>query len=159
GRSGSWSTSARRRRSKPWSHWRTVRPWQWKRAKLKPHENAWRPAPGIGDVILPADQGDPAGGKSMKPVCFATALLVCLASRTPLAAVDLSKIDRRIAKEPTYQKSPKYCLLVFGPEGKTRVWLVLDGNDLYVDRNGNGDLTDQGKKVTTRGFFKSFDPK
>ena len=51
-------------------------------------------------------------------------------------------------KEPAYKsKSPKYALLRFGPEGKDRVWLVLDGDTLYVDRNGNGDLTEPGEKV------------
>jgi len=60
----------------------------------------------------------------------------------PAIAADLTKIDRSIGKEPRYQtKAPKYCLLVFGPEAKYRVWLVLDGNTLYVDRNGKGDLT------------------
>ena len=64
------------------------------------------------------------------------------------AEVDLSKIDRTIAKEPAYQtKNPKYCLVVYGPEATTRIWLVIDGDTLYVDRNGNGDLTENGKKV------------
>src|SRR5262249_8243904 len=88
------------------------------------------------------------------------------------AAVDLSTIDRTIAKDPAYQsKSPKYCLLVFGPEARTRVWLVFDsvpdplnpGNaqdHLHVDRNGNGDLTEQGERVTAtvlkREIFLSF---
>ena len=66
----------------------------------------------------------------------------------PAQAVDLSNIDRTIAKEPAYQNKPKYCLLVFGPEAKTRVWLVLDGDVLYVDRNGNGDLREKGKRHT-----------
>jgi hypothetical protein len=61
---------------------------------------------------------------------------------------DLSKIDRAIAKEPAYQtQSPKYCLLVFGLKAETRVWLVLDGDVLYVDRNGNGDLTEASERV------------
>ncbi|HLJ93928.1 MAG TPA: sigma-70 family RNA polymerase sigma factor [Gemmataceae bacterium] len=60
----------------------------------------------------------------------------------------LQQIDRKIAKEPDYKSKPKYCLLVFGPEAKTRVWLVQDGDTLYVDRNGNGDLTEAGEKVT-----------
>jgi len=63
------------------------------------------------------------------------------------ADVDLSKIDRSIAKEPAYWNRPKYCLLVFGTEAKFRVWLVLDGDVLYVDRNGNGDLTEQDDRV------------
>jgi len=64
------------------------------------------------------------------------------------SADDMTKIDRTIKKEPAYQsKTPKYCLLVFGTEAKTRVWLVLDGNTLYIDQNGNGDLTDKGERV------------
>src|SRR4029077_10756985 len=65
--------------------------------------------------------------------------------------VDLTKIDRTIKKEPAYQtKTPKYCLLVFGPEAKTRVWLVQDGDKLYVDRNGNGDLIEDGACVAAK---------
>ncbi len=68
------------------------------------------------------------------------------------AAVDLTKIDRTIAKEPAYQsEAVKYCLLVFGPEAKTRVWLVVDGDVLYVDRNGNGDLTEKGECCVATG--------
>jgi hypothetical protein len=64
------------------------------------------------------------------------------------ADVDLSKVERRLAKEPAYQTTaPKYCLLVFGAEAATRVWIVMDGDVLYIDRNGNGDLTDDGEKV------------
>jgi hypothetical protein len=66
---------------------------------------------------------------------------VLLAGAAP-AEVDYAKIDRTIAREPAYEsKAPKYCLLVFGPEAKARVWLVLDGDALYADRNGDGDLT------------------
>jgi hypothetical protein len=71
--------------------------------------------------------------------------LVCFAHG---AAADLAKIDRAIAKQPAYQtKAPRYCLLAFGPDAKTRVWIVLDGDVIYVDRNGNGDLTDPGERV------------
>lgn len=64
------------------------------------------------------------------------------------AAADLAKIQRKIAKEPAYEsKSVKYCLLVFGPKADKRVWIVVDGGDLYVDRNGNGDLTEKGEKT------------
>jgi hypothetical protein len=62
--------------------------------------------------------------------------------------VDTGKLDRTIAKEPRYEsKSPWYCLLLFGPE-KTMVWLILDGDKLYIDRNGNGDLTEPGECFT-----------
>jgi hypothetical protein len=70
-------------------------------------------------------------------------------------AADLTKIDRTLIKEPAYvSKQPRYCLLVFGPEATTRVWLVADGDYLYVDRNGNGDLTEPGERVRF-GKFRS----
>jgi hypothetical protein len=63
---------------------------------------------------------------------------------------DLGKIDRTIAKEPAYKGKPKYCLVVFGPEAKTRVWLVVDGDGanavLYADRDADGDLTGKDER-------------
>jgi len=55
-------------------------------------------------------------------------------------ATDLKKIDRSIGKEPAYASKPKYCLVVFGPEARTRVWLVADGGALYASVN-NDQLT------------------
>ncbi len=67
----------------------------------------------------------------------------------PLAlnAADLTNLDRKIAKEPVYKDKPLYCLVTFGPELRPCIWLVLDGDILYVDRNGNGDLTEAGKRL------------
>jgi hypothetical protein len=76
---------------------------------------------------------------------LACLLFAVLAAAAP--AADLAKVDRAIRKEPAYRGKPKYCLLVFGPQARTNVWLVLDGNVLYVDRNGNGDLTEKGECV------------
>lgn len=73
-------------------------------------------------------------------------LIVSAMAITPAAAADLSKIDRTIRKEPKYKAKPQYFLLWFGPEAKTRVWVVLDGKDVYIDQNGNGDLTEPGEK-------------
>jgi len=56
-------------------------------------------------------------------------------------AFDLSKVERKLVKEPAYKHQPKYALLVFGPEAKVRVWVVMDGTTLYLDRNGDGALT------------------
>lgn len=75
------------------------------------------------------------------------AMSALLACDSPAKAVDYSKIDRTIAKEPAYQKTPGYLLLVIGPKAQTRVWLVLDGEVLYVDRNANGDLTEPGERI------------
>jgi hypothetical protein len=83
----------------------------------------------------------------MRIAPFLLGLVILAVSSAPAAAVDLSKIDRTLAKEPAYQSKPKYCLLVFGPEAKHRVWIVLDGDTLYVDRNGNGDLTEAGERL------------
>lgn len=83
-----------------------------------------------------------------------TAAVLCGSLMLPLLACpangqDVSKIDRTVVKEPRYTtKSPWYCLLLLGPEAKTKVWLVLDGDKLYVDRNGNGDLTEPGECFT-----------
>jgi hypothetical protein len=65
-----------------------------------------------------------------------------------------AKVQRPVAwdltpprKEPRYEKEPRYALLVFGLKREQRVWMVLDGATLYVDRNGNGDLTEPGKRI------------
>jgi hypothetical protein len=66
----------------------------------------------------------------------------------PLAPLpDLSRVDRRAA-EPANLVRPRYCLLVFGPQAATRVWMVEDGDTLYVDRNANGDLTEPGEALS-----------
>jgi hypothetical protein len=83
----------------------------------------------------------------------ATALLLtCSLAK----AADLAKIDRSLVKEPAYKTQPKYCLLVFGPQPKNRFWLVQDGDTLYVDRNGNGDLTEPDKRVELKNGDKNY---
>jgi hypothetical protein len=77
-------------------------------------------------------------------------LATLLGGACPAAAGDLAALDRTIRKEPTYRHQPKYCLLVFGPEAKTRAWLVQDGDVLYVDRNCNGDLTEPDERIQSK---------
>jgi hypothetical protein len=73
---------------------------------------------------------------------------LCLVAPLRLFAVDLADIPRRIEKEPAFQsETVGYCLLAFGAEANTRVWLVHDGDRLYVDRNGNGDITEPEERV------------
>lgn len=74
--------------------------------------------------------------------------LVAILITSATAAADPPKVDRSIGKEPSYAGKPTYCLLAFGPDAAQRVWLVRDGDTLYVDKNGNGDLTDAGEAVT-----------
>src|SRR5262249_27485138 len=92
----------------------------------------------------------------MRPILLPLVGLLFLAA--PARAVDYDKIDRKLVKEPAYtqqapatvllrairgvpQDRPKYALLLFGREAKVRVWVVLHGDGLYLDRNGDGDLT------------------
>lgn len=65
------------------------------------------------------------------------------------SAADLAKIDRTIHKLPAFRSpTPRYCLLVFGPKAETRIWAVVDDQHLYLDRNGNGDLTEPGERIS-----------
>lgn len=100
------------------------------------------------------------------------ALIGCLVGTSCLPAQDLAKLDRKLVKQPDYAgEKIGYCLLVFGPKAETKVWLVHDpGKDwfdvkddvLYIDRNGNGDLTDAGERIAatvrTEEIFLSFKP-
>jgi hypothetical protein len=81
---------------------------------------------------------------------LASVTVACLLGGVPPGLSDLDKINRTIGKPPVCKGRPKYCLLAFGPRANFRVWLVLDGETLFVDRNGNGDLTEPGEKVTAR---------
>src|SRR5262245_58107461 len=92
----------------------------------------------------------------MSKLWILPAMAVLSAGAVGFAVADPTKPDRTIAREPAYQsRSPRYCLLVFGSEQPTRVWLVGDGDRLFVDRNGNGDLTDVNECVRARGSAAS----
>src|SRR5205814_106845 len=85
--------------------------------------------------------------------------IVCPAGHIPMARLALAiatcclfaeaASGAKPMAEPAYHtKAPTYCLLAFGPTAKEQVWLVRDGDVLYVDRNGNGNLTEAGKRVS-----------
>jgi hypothetical protein len=60
--------------------------------------------------------------------------------------VELSSIDHSLQREPVYQsQAPHYALRVFGPRAEHRCWLMVDGDRIDLDRNGNGDLTEAGE--------------
>ena len=51
-------------------------------------------------------------------------------------------------------------MLVFGLDAKTRIWLVQDGDTLYVDKSGKGELTGDDNRVKLKeqdGSHRSFD--
>ena len=72
-------------------------------------------------------------------------LITCYGSVA--AGFELSKVERKLNRPPSTESKAKYCLLVFGTSGKTQRWLALDDTVIYVDRNGNRDLTDDGEPV------------
>jgi hypothetical protein len=88
------------------------------------------------------------------------ACLICLSAlhadpgKDEFVEVDFTKVDRSIAREPKYISKPQYALFIFDPQAKFRVWAVLDKSKpdlpyydvLYFDKNGNGDLTEAGKR-------------
>lgn len=84
---------------------------------------------------------------NLRFLALSAAALACGALLPCARAADLAALPRTLAKEPTYAGKPAYCLLVFGAEAKQRVWVVRDGDTVYIDRNGNGDLTEPGEKV------------
>jgi hypothetical protein len=79
------------------------------------------------------------------------------ATRPTLASIDYAKIERKITKEPAYVGSPRYALFLLDEAGEFRVWAVMDksaadvpaANVLYLDMNGNGDLTEEGERFVS----------
>lgn len=70
--------------------------------------------------------------------------------------IDFSKVDRTIRKLPELKaEKPLYALFLFGIDGETRVWAVLDKSAkdkdaydvLHLDRNADGDLTGKGERI------------
>lgn len=115
-------------------------------------------APSAEALCRPAPRG-------LRLVAFAGMALLALAgsmrwiaAANPAKPVDLTSLERRIAKEPKYQsKHPIYCLLAFGKNAEPR-WLVLDivtepstngpgENVAYLDRDGDSDLTRPGNRI------------
>jgi hypothetical protein len=81
----------------------------------------------------------------MKPL-WGTAVLALVVGSATADAADLSRIERVVGREPAYGAQPHYCLLVFGPEAETRIWLVMAGETLYVSNN-IGELTGDGSRA------------
>ncbi len=85
---------------------------------------------------------------ALKPRSAVGAALILLVLGGFAVAADLAEIERSLAKEPRYESDqPGYVLLAFGSKATTRVWLVVDDDVVYLDRNGNNDLTDLDEKI------------
>lgn len=86
----------------------------------------------------------------MSRLYFAIAVLcwaLPVADQTYATTKGLDHINRTLIKEPKYESTPKYSLIVLGSSGDEKVWMVEDGKRLFVDKNANGDLTDDGPAI------------
>lgn len=85
-------------------------------------------------------------------------VLVGALTASQVLAIDYDRVDRSIGKEPKYQSAkPEYALLLFGPEAKRRAWVVVDGEVVYLDRNGDGDLTAADERFEKSGDCKDIE--
>src|SRR4051812_42896462 len=83
------------------------------------------------------------------------AMPLVVAGLTSASAADLSKIDRTLKDEPKYlARAPKYCLLAFGPEAGTTVWLVRDGDVMHVLASPDGKSPATWRQV--KGHYGNF---
>jgi hypothetical protein len=92
----------------------------------------------------------------MCPSRLLAAALLVAAGLPPASAADLDKIDRTLTDEPKYvTATPRYCLLAFGPEAKTHVWLVHDGDVLHVHASPDGKAAPVWRQVgrNQSGYF------
>lgn len=75
----------------------------------------------------------------------------------PMAASEVDEVDvvdvveprqTDLAVEPDYTSDPFYCQIAVGPETGDRFWTAadLEARSVYVDLNGNLDLTDSGER-------------
>ena len=122
----------------------------------------------IPKYISGKSTGSRRRARKMSGIAVAISALLCTTPPPRLSSADapdpnaagaanvLDGIEKKILKEPKYDASPRYALLVFGAKADSHVWLVEDGKTLYVDKNANGDLTDDGPPLVptnVRGGF------
>src|SRR4051812_25714994 len=95
-------------------------------------------------------------GINLRAFIYTLAISFCttsVATRQASASTNLvTHIDHAIIKEPKYRSSPKYSLITLGNHGDVRVWMIEDGKQLFLDKNANGDLTDDGPPIQPGNF-------
>lgn len=79
-------------------------------------------------------------------IVFSMSLLSAAASEGKLQTGP-GELDRSLVREPSYPSPPRYALLVFGRDAKKQIMVVQCGSILYVDRNGNRDLTEKSERI------------
>jgi hypothetical protein len=97
--------------------------------------------------VIPETESIPSGPIAQNPPpIFALNPVSLEPPATLVSPSDLTHVQRRL-REPANLAKPRYCLLVFGKQADTSVWMVEDGDRLYVDRMATGDLTDAADAV------------
>lgn len=81
-----------------------------------------------------------------------TILIFALLPACSLLAQDesplpLRQVSMSLMTEPTYFGTPRYTLVVIGKDLAKQHWIAIDDKNAYVDKNGNGDLTDEGEAI------------
>lgn len=80
------------------------------------------------------------------------AVLLAIACSAWAQARTLEDIPRTIKKSPRFTAEQQfYCLLVLGEKLERRIWFVADGDALYADLDGDGDLTDKNERFEDKG--------
>src|SRR5262245_16890818 len=99
-----------------------------KETRIKSGPQAGKPIPGPFHLLAVTHAEDPGHKGELSEIRVRKIVdqlqKVLKPATDPPDRADLTKINRTIGKEPPYESKPKYCLVVFGPEAKTRVWLV-----------------------------------
>jgi hypothetical protein len=82
---------------------------------------------------------------------LAQAILLVLASSVGGLSDEPEAPGAQLVKVPPLKTdNPRYGILTFGPDGEMQAWLLVDGDVAYLDRNGNGDLTEAGERVEAK---------
>jgi hypothetical protein len=106
-------------------------------------------------ILLGSSAGcrERAGTEGTAPVA-PPALLTANVPRAGVSGtVNTSEGNKRSKlNEPKPVSSPRYALLVFDEKRQWKVLIVEDGRTLKVDKNANGDLTDDGPPITPSDF-------
>lgn len=79
---------------------------------------------------------------------FVSVLLTVGGTLAPPAVAQPAKaVDHPVPRQPKYTASRQvFCRLAFAAKRERNVWLAIDGDRLYLDRNADRDLTDTGER-------------
>lgn len=92
----------------------------------------------------------PGWSSAFVPFVAFVALASPLGAQQKDAMAELEAARRPPATEPKYMGIPRYLLLAFGRPIHRTAWCVLDGETLYVDRDGDGALDAAKEKLAPR---------